>query len=363
MTAPTAILAPCKANSGLDYALSGELSIKTAASLWPKIRELAAPSCIDLSGIHLCDGCGAALLFDLHQRGHQLSGLAAQFQRLLDAFEPEKPLTTPALEQASSLVHRMGDMAYAWIVDFILQVTFVGAATMALLRVVRRPQDMRWRDFIHQCEQTGANALPIVALIAFLIGVILSFQSVIPLRQFGAELFVANLLGLSLTREMGPLIIALLLSGRTGAAFSAELGTMKVNEEVNALITFGFDPVRFLVLPRLLAGMVMAPLLTACAELIGLLAGALVLQGFNVPFSTFFHQIASSTDVNDFLGGMFKSAIFGLEIAAIGCLRGLSTGAGASAVGHSTTRAVVQTLVVLVVTDGIFAVIYYQLGI
>lgn len=160
---------------------------------------------------------------------------------------------------------------------------------------------------------------------------------------------------------MGPLITAILLAGRTGAAFAAEIGTMKVNEEINALVTFGFDPIRFLVLPPA-RGLLMAPLLTVCAEVVGLAAGALVLEGFGIPFRTFIHQVTSFTDLHDLLGGLFKAAIFGL-VAAIGCLRGLSTGAGASAVGSSTTRAVVQTLVILVVTDGILAVIYYQLGI
>lgn len=363
MQKSAADLVPCSADTGADYALSGQLDIHAVGELWPRLRDLPDGTHLDLGGVTACDGAGAALLFDLFQRGMPLSGLSPDFQRLLDALEPSQALATPPIPPHQTLIHLLGGLAHAWISDFKLQITFIGAATLALFSLVRQPRDLRWQDFLLQCELTGANALPIVALIAFLIGIILSFQSVLPLRQFGAEIFVANLLALSLTREMGPLIIALLLAGRTGAAFSAEIGTMKVNEEIDALVTFGFDPIRFLVLPRLLAGLLMAPLLTACAELIGLLAGALVLQGFGIPFRTFLHQVASSTELHDFLGGMFKAALFGLEIAAIGCLRGLSTGAGASAVGQSTTRAVVQTLVVLVITDGILAVVYYHLGI
>lgn len=361
--ANAATLAPSPADSGTDYTLSGELDLAAASQLWPQARLLPDTARIDARGVNRCDGAGAALLFDLARRGIQISGLDPALQHLIDALEPDKPLAGALPQPKQPLIARLGLWTHEWIADLAEQVTFIGAASSALAGLVRRPRDLRWQDFLTQCELTGANALPIVSLIAFLIGVILSFQSALPLRQFGAEIYVANLLGLSLVREMGPLITAILLAGRTGAAFAAEIGTMKVNEEINALVTFGFDPIRFLVLPRLLAGLLMAPLLTVCAEIVGLGAGALVLEGFGIPFSTFVHQVTGFTDLSDLLGGLFKAAIFGLEVAAIGCLRGLSTGAGASAVGSSTTRAVVQTLVILVVTDGILAIIYYQLGI
>ena len=353
----------CPADSGADFSLGGPLNIATASILWPQLRTLPSHTCIRAQDVTACDGAGAALLFDLCQRGIQIIALDPAFLRLVEALEPSKPLALKHVLPRPPLIQRLGAIAHNWIEEWREQVIFIGAASSALAGLLRRPRSVRWPDVLTQCERTGANALPIVSLIAFLIGIILSFQSALPLRQFGAEIFVANLLGLSLIREMGPLITAILLAGRTGAAFAAEIGTMKVNEEVDALVTFGFDPIRFLVLPRLLAGLLMAPLLTVCAEVVGLAAGALVLEGFGIPFHTFFLQVASSTDLNDLIGGIVKAAIFGLEVAAIGCLRGLSTGAGASAVGSSTTRAVVQTLVILVITDGILAVIYYQLGI
>ena len=358
-----ATLAPAPADSGADYAISGRLDIHGAAKVWPRLRQLPSGTRIDGGDITACDGAGAALLFDLIRRGIVIDRLDPAFRRLIDALEPATPLAGGRSRQEPSLIHRLGHMTSDWLAELGEQITFAGAAFAALLGLVRRPQTLRRQDFLHQCEQVGADALPIIALISFLIGVILAYQSALPLRQFGAEVYVANLLGLSLVREMGPLITAILMSGRTGAAFAAELGTMKVNEEINALVTFGFDPVRFLVLPRLLAGTLMAPLLTACAEIVGMLAGALMLAGFGIPLSTFAHQVIQSTDLSDFIGGMVKAAIFGFEVAAIGCLRGLSTGAGASAVGSSTTRAVVQTLVVLVITDGILAIFYYHAGI
>lgn len=366
MDTPTspASLDTCPPEYGADFVLSGNLELATVSALWHQTRTLITGACrIDASQISRCDGAGAALLFDLIRRGATITGLNPEIQRLLDSTEPDKPFAPNQAPPRRPLLIRAGQLLHNWLIEFREQVTFIGAITADLADLVRHPKNLRWQDFLRQCELTGANALPIISLIAFLIGVILAFQSALPLRQFGAEIFVANLLGLSLVREMGPLITAILLAGRTGAAFAAEIGTMKVNEEVNALTTFGFDPIRFLVLPRLLAGLLMAPLLTACAEIVGLTAGALVLEGFGIPMSTFFQQVANSTHLADFVGGMVKASVFGLEVAAIGCLRGLATGAGASAVGSSTTRAVVQTLVILVITDGLFAMLYYYLKI
>jgi len=207
------------------------------------------------------------------------------------------------------------------------------------------------------------DALPIVGLIAFLMGVILAFQSAVPLKRFGAEIFVADLIGLSILRELGPLMTAILLAGRSGAAFAAEIGTMRVNQEVDALTTMGLDPVRFLVTTRVLAAVMMTPLLTLFANLIGLAGGALTMQTFSIPFVTFVKQVEAIVDISDFMAGFVKSFIFALLIAGIGCLRGLQASAGASAVGDAATRAVVAGIVLLVVVDGVFAVIFYVLDV
>jgi phospholipid/cholesterol/gamma-HCH transport system permease protein len=195
--------------------------------------------------------------------------------------------------------------------------------------------------------------LPIVALISFLLGVILAFQSAIPMKKFGAEIFVADLIGLAMLRELGPLMTAILLAGRSGAAFAAEIGTMKVNQEVDALTTMGLDPVRFLVTTRVIAAILMTPLLTLFADLVSLIGGAMTLQSFSIPFVTFIHEMA----------GFVKSFVFAILIAGIGCLRGLQTSAGASAVGDAATRAVVSGIILLVIVDGIFAVLYFFLDI
>jgi phospholipid/cholesterol/gamma-HCH transport system permease protein len=183
------------------------------------------------------------------------------------------------------------------------------------------------------------------------------------MRQFGATLYVADLLGISITRELGPLMMAIMFTGRSGAAFAAELGTMKVNEEVDAIDTMGLDPVRFLVVPRLLAGIAVAPVLAVFSDVIGIVGGAAVMPAFGIPVIAYANEVLAATTITDFAGGIVKSFVFGVVVAGVGCLRGLQTRSGAAAVGLSTTSAVVTGIVLIVVVDGIFAMVYYYLGV
>jgi phospholipid/cholesterol/gamma-HCH transport system permease protein len=191
----------------------------------------------------------------------------------------------------------------------------------------------------------------------------MSFQAAIPLRQFGADILVADLIALSMLRELGPLMTAIILAGRTGSAFAAELGTMKINEEVDALKTMGLDPVRFLVVSRVVAAVAVTPLLTLFANLMGLVGGAVVLMSLGYPLVAYVREAQAAVGFHDFAGGMVKSFVYGVLVAAIGCLRGLQTSLGASAVGRSTTRAVVSGIVLIALADGVFAVVYYFLDI
>jgi phospholipid/cholesterol/gamma-HCH transport system permease protein len=195
------------------------------------------------------------------------------------------------------------------------------------------------------------------------VGLIIAFQAAMPMGQFGAEIFVADLIALGMLRELGPLMTAIVLAGRSASAFAAELGTMKVNEEIDALSTMGLDPVRFLVVTRVLAALVMTPLLTIFANLVGLIGGAVVLLSLGFPLVTYTNRVLAAVDYVDLASGLCKAFVFGILIAAIGCLRGLQTGTGARAVGESTTRAVVSGIVLIVVVDGVFAVVYHYLGI
>ena len=192
---------------------------------------------------------------------------------------------------------------------------------------------------------------------------ILAFQSAVPMKRFGAEIFVADLIGLAMLRELGPLMTAILLAGRSGAAFAAEIGTMRVNQEVDALSTMGLDPVSFLVTPRIIAAVLMTPLLTLYSDLVGLIGGAITMSSFSIPVVTFLKEVDSAVTMTDFLAGFVKSFVFAVTVAGIGCLRGLQTSAGASAVGEAATRAVVTGIILLVAIDGLFAFAYYVLDI
>lgn len=294
----------------------------------------------------------------------EIRGLAPEFQSLLDLFNPTEfkegyhKLPTP-----EHLPEQIGQAAVDLWKDSKALVAFVGELSAALLAAARSPSKVRWCDALMTAENAGVNALPIVALISFLIGLIMAFQSAIPMRQFGAEIYVADLVGLSMLRELGPLMTAIILAGRSGSAFAAELGTMKVNEEINALTTMGLDPVRFLVVTRVVAAVVTTPLLTLFSNLMGLVGGAVVFVSFDFPVVTYVNQLLAAVTMTDLFGGLAKSFVFGILVAGVGCLRGLQTRSGASAVGLSTTSAVVSGIVLIVVADGIFSVVYFYLGI
>jgi phospholipid/cholesterol/gamma-HCH transport system permease protein len=363
------------ADGGLILAFAGRLDAYSIAEVWAQARTAlaAAPNrriVVDASAVDYCDGGGVAMLVDLLRAprgadaGVSVRGLRPEFKRLLDQFDlsvfaapaepPPKPIRT--IEEIGRATATLGR-------DMRTQIAFIGETAGALWYAFTHPHRVRWKDVWYTCEQVGVNALPIVALISALLGIILAFEAAVPMRQFGAEIFVADLIGLSILREMGPLMTAIMLAGRSGAAFAAEIGTMKVNEELNALTTMGLDPVRFLVVTRIIAALVMVPLLSLFADLIGVLAGGLTMLSFNIPFVTYLKEVDSIVDVKDLLAGLVKTPVFAITIAGVGCLRGLQTQTGASAVGISATRAVVSGIVLLVAIDGIFAVIYYILDI
>ena len=360
-------------DGGRVLSLSGRLDSESVTPLWDAVRRAVVEAqarrvVVDARGVDYCDGAGIALFVDLlrHPRDPkvEIENLRPAFEVLLNQYDPgllehdldPEPKRGPAIEEigrAASTVWR----------DIRDQITFVGETTSALGYAIRNPASVRWRDVWRICEQVGADALPIVALISFLLGMILAFQSAVPMKRFGAEIFVADLIGLSMLRELGPLMTAILLAGRSGAAFAAEIGTMRVNQEVDALTTMGLDPVRFLVTPRVIAAVLMTPLLTLFAGLLGLFGGAITMTSFSIPIVTFLKEVDQAVSMSDFLAGFVKSFVFAILVAGIGCLRGLQTGAGASAVGDSATKAVVSGIILLVVVDGLFAVVYYVLNI
>jgi phospholipid/cholesterol/gamma-HCH transport system permease protein len=240
-------------------------------------------------------------------------------------------------------------------------VAFIGEIVIKLPTTIWNRKRMRWPEVRRVFELAGANAVPIISLISVLVGIIIAFEAAEQLAIFGAQIFVANMIGLIMVRELGPLLAAIMLAGRSGSAFAAEIGTMKVNEELNALETFGLDPVRFLVVQRITAGILLTPLLTFYAGFMGVLGGVLVTLGFGFPLALIINQIASTVHLNDVVLATAKGVVFGAIVSGVGCLRGLQTQQGPSAVGVSTTRAVVTSILLIIIADAIFSILYFVL--
>lgn len=378
-TAATAAGATLKVEPGpggdCTLRLAGRLDATTTGDVWRAAiaaleQESPAKVVVDASELVYCDGVGAALLVEIERRqragsgSFELVGLRADAQRLVTLFEDAR-LEAPEVESAPrrSLPEELGRATVQTADDLASLVEFVGAICSALLYAALHPRSVRWRDVLIIAERAGVNALPILVMINLLMGLIMAFEAVQALKLFGAEIFVADMVALSTLRELGPLMTAILLAGRSGSAFAAELGTMKVNEEVNALTTMGLDPLRFLATPRVLAGILVMPVLTLVADFFALVGGAIVYGTAGFPLVTYINQIQGRVDLGDLLAGLAKAMVFGVLVSAIGCQRGFQTGTGASAVGISATRAVVSGLFLIVVTDGVFSVVYNALGI
>jgi phospholipid/cholesterol/gamma-HCH transport system permease protein len=356
-------------------ALTGTLDARSLAPIWPGTRDAvrlngSVPLRVDAAGVTYCDGSGIAFLLDLMREGARhgsrvtIANLAPRFAELLGQFEhatledapPPQAPRLRAVEELGRALLQLRD-------DLQRHLRYLRRLALALVYQMRHPSRIRWNEVAGVAEEMGVRGLPVVTLIAFLMGVVLAYQSAVPMRQFGAEIFVANLIGLSLLRELAPLMTSIVLAGRTGAAFAAEIGTMKVNEEIDALTTMALDPLRFLVVPRLLATLLVTPLLTIYAGVVGLFGGGLVMATFDIPLVTYYKQIVSVVSIGDFVGGLFKSAVFAFLVATVGCERGLRTEGGPRAVGQAATRAVVSAIVLIVVFDGLFAVVFNLLGI
>ena len=359
------VLEIIKEPQGQRLVFSGRLDARSVAAVWEEALEAVRQSgqnSIDASEVEYCDGAGIALLWELQRRGvEEISGLKPEIAKLLEPFAEAKGKDEKQRRQKESTVEAVGKAIVELARDLREQVSFVGQILVVSLRFMRRPQELRWTDVWLTYERAGVQALVVVGLIAFLTGLIMAFQAAPPLREFGVDLYVVNLVSLAMLRELGPIMTAIVLAGRSGSAFAAEIGTMKVNEEINALTTMGLDPVRFLVAPRVLAGVLVTPVLTIYADLVGVGGGFAVMMGRGYPLVILWRQLVSAVEINDVLAGLIKAFVFGALVAGIGCLRGLQTKTGASAVGISTTRSVVTSIFFIVVVDAIFAVVYYAI--
>jgi phospholipid/cholesterol/gamma-HCH transport system permease protein len=267
-------------------------------------------------------------------------------------------------EQPTSIFYRVGDVALHAQSGVYHTMGFIGETALAGLNLIRAQAQFRWSDMLVVMQEVGPEALGVVALINFLVGVILAFVGSVQLQQFGAAIYVADLVAIGTVREMGALMTGIILSGRTGAAFAAQLGTMKVNEEIDAFTTFGISPIEFLVLPRILALLAMMPLLVIFADAIALLGGYIVsVSILDVTTVEYFNRTVDAITLSSFALGIVKGAFFGLLVALTGCLRGIQCGDNAAAVGQATTSAVVTGITSIIASDGVFAVLTNALNI
>ena len=349
------------------FVFKGALNAQVPKRVWEPFAKLPRGKVkLDLSSLAELDLNGAAQLLWLKNR-LRASGFSVEFTEPPNNLRPiwrlaETALGTPAkMETQPAVFERMGRFhTHAW-AEVLAMTAFLGELLSHVFEVMIRPWRLRWGSTLFLVEQSVINALPVTALVSFLVCLILAFQSAMFMRLFGVDIFVADLVGLALIRELGTLLTAIVLTGRSGSAFSAELGAMKANQEIDAFVTMGLSPSRDLVLPRVMALTMATPFLTVLADFAGLLGGNVVMVTLGHPISVFWVELSSHIDISDVSTGLFKAFVFGFTVAAIGCQRGLAAGSGPTAVGQATTLGVVTNIIVLALLDSLFAILFYVL--
>ena len=325
---------------------------------------------VDLAEVEYLDSAGALALIELQNRASALSipvdllNVSEKDHGLLGLIDREvlqRPPLRPEIIR-SPIIEKLGEIARKQYQDFQEIMSFVGELVTALTYCLVHPRLVRWADVTFYMKRAGADGLPIVALISLLLGLIMAFMSSLQLKQFGANIYVANLVTIAMVRELGPIMTAIIVAGRSGSAFAAEIGTMIVNDEVNALVTMGFDPTRFLAVPKVIAAMIVVPILTVYADLFAILGGLIVgVTGLDLTFYTYIQQTKSSITIFDFVTSLIKAVVFAALISGIGCQRGFQVKGGAEGVGMSTTSAVVSAIFLIIVFDSAFAIMLYYI--
>lgn len=358
------------------FALSGAWTARGIGTIAPQLDAISAPAgqelLIDGARIEALDTAGAWVLQKLVQRlggdgkALRLHGLRPEFARLFEAIEQqitdqERPLASPAITPPSGL-EAVGRNTQGALEQGFALLSFVGECALALGGCIAHPARFRWRPILYNIRRAGFDALPIVGLLSFLLGVVVAYQGADQLRQYGANIFVADLVGLSMLREFAPLITAIIVAGRSGSAYAAQIGTMAVTEEIDALRTLGIAPLDLLVLPKILALLIALPLLTVFADVLGVFGGMLMAHAqLGVGYADFLDRFVKAVSVTAYLIGICKAPVFAAIIAVVGCFQGFRTHGGADSVGRHTTRAVVQSIFLVIVADALFSVAFSAL--
>ena len=358
-----------------EIRIRGSLRFAEAAPLWTELRRLESSASrgetlnFEMSAVQRIDGGAMALLAclraELQRRGVKSEFLAAgeRVQRIIHLYGGDNVVKRLKRRRALGTLDQLGRATLAMAREVQLVFAFLGQMVVSGAGLLRSPRSANWRELPATMERSGADAVPIVILVNFLVGVAMAFQAAAQLKRFGANILVADLIGISITRELGPLMTAIIVCGRSGGAFAAELGFMKVNEEIDALRTMGFGPMRYLVLPRALALIIVVPLLTLLADVAGVLGGLVVgLTNLDLTARGYLNQTARVVSSWDVTSGVLKSAVFAFAVALIACQQGLATTGGAEGVGRRTTSTVVVTLFTLILLDAAITVFFRVVG-
>jgi phospholipid/cholesterol/gamma-HCH transport system permease protein len=353
----------------ITLSLSGRLALDNLGAFEPQMEahltQLApARLTVDLAGLTYLDSAGALGLVELEQeakdRGIPFSfaRVSEETQRIMGLIDLEA-LTAPPLkeDEKPGFFEAVGVATLRILDDFFQVLTFIGDLIMALVHSFLYPRSVRWNEVGFYMKRAGVDAFPILGMMSLLLGLVMAFMSSLQLKQLGATVFVSALVGIAMVKELGPLLTAILVAGRSGSAFAAEIGTMMVNEEVDAITIMGFDPVKFLAVPKVLASILVVPLLTVYSMLIGIIGGLLVgVLLLDITLYTYINDTRRAIELFDFFSSLIKSAVFALIIAGIGCQRGFQVRGGAEAVGSQTTSAVVTGIFLIIVVDSMFAI-------
>lgn len=346
--------------------------MQDAADLWAAMRTLTSQAGpvldIDLAGVVAVDGAVMSLLVEIRdelaQRGVKCTivGAPEKIRPLVLLYGGEETPRTSEMRIREAWLVGLGRAISSAIERLQRNITFIGEVTFALGGLVRRPREANWSALPILVERAGADGVPIVLLLNFLVGFVMGFQSARELKLYGANIYVADVVGIAVTRELAPLMTAIIMSGRSGAAYAAELGTMRVSEEIDALRTLGFAPVPYLILPRVAALAIAAPVLTILGDVFGVAGGIGVATSLDITPSAYLAELRADVLPSDVWTGLVKSVAFGIAIALIGCRQGFTARGAASGVGRATTATVVLCLFTIVIIDTVFTVLFRTFG-
>ena len=359
----------------MTLSVSGRLVVDNVGSFLGETLDLFAGTLpasltVELGELVHSDSAGALALIRIEETARERSvpfafvDMTREVHGIMDLID-RQALTAPPIHPEKGpapFFEAIGETCLHLYLDFVNIMTFLGDLMMALFYSLFHLRSVRWGDVVFYMRRAGAEALPIVGLISLLIGLIMAFMSSLQLKQFGANIYVASLVSISIVKELGPMMTAIIVAGRSGSAFAAEIGTMMVNEEVDALVTMGFEPVRFLAVPKVIAAMIVVPLLTLYSMMFGILGGLIVgVAGLDLTMYTYIQESFHSIDLKDILTSLVKSGVFAALISGIGCQRGFEVVGGAEAVGESTTSAVVSAIFLIIITDSAFAILMHYI--